>query len=54
MNACRILRPSGVRMGIFWRLGSLLERRPVAVTVWLNEVWILPVDGLISSGRAST
>ena len=29
---------------MFWRFGSLEERRPVAATVWLKEVWILPVS----------
>ena len=38
---------------MFCRLGSLDDRRPVAVTAWLNEVWIRPVSGLISFGNAS-
>ncbi|MNL53941.1 hypothetical protein D3C87_1772300 [compost metagenome] len=53
-KARRISRPSAVRMGMFWRLGFSEERRPVAATVWLNEVWIRPVRALISSGRLST
>ena len=32
-----------VRMGMFWRFGSLDDRRPVAATAWLNEVWSRPV-----------
>ena len=36
------------------RFGLELERRPVAVTVWLNEVCTLPVAGFISSIMAST
>ena len=38
-------------MGIFCRLGSLLESRPVAVTVWLKEVWTLPVSGIDELGQ---
>src|SRR3989304_3843398 len=52
-NARRMERPISVRMGMFWRFGSLLESLPVAVTVWLRDVWSLPVFGLIISGRAS-
>ena len=31
----------------------MLERRPVAVAVWLKVVWMRPVSGSISSGSAS-
>src|SRR5256885_9738409 len=31
-SASRTRRPSGVRMGMFCRLGSLLDRRPVTAT----------------------
>jgi len=34
--------PSGVRIGMFWRFGDWLDRRPVDATVWLNVVWIRP------------
>ena len=54
MNAFRIYRPISVLIGIFWRFGSLDESRPVAATVWLNDVCTRPVSGLISDGRAST
>ena len=39
---------------MFWRFGSLEDSLPVAATVWLNEVWILPVDFFTSDGSAST
>ena len=39
---------------MFWRFGSVDDRRPVAATVWLNEVWMRPVSGWISSGSGST
>ncbi len=32
MNASRILRPSAVRTGMFCRLGSVEESRPVTAT----------------------
>jgi hypothetical protein len=38
----RIRRPSSVRIGMFWRFGSVLESRPVAAISWLNVVWIRP------------
>ena len=50
MNAFRILRPSSVLTGMFCRFGSLDDSRPVAVTVWLNDVCIFPVFWLIRSG----
>ena len=53
MNALRISLPSSPRMGMFCRLGSLLESRPVAVIVWLNDVWICPVRLLMRWGRVS-
>ena len=40
--------------GIFCRFGSVEERRPVAATVWLREVWSRPVSGFTSCGKAST
>ena len=43
MNARRISRPSSVRIGMFCRFGSLLLRRPVAATAWLNDVCTRPV-----------
>ena len=43
MNARRISRPAAVRMGMFWRLGSDDDRRPVAAIVCWNEVWMRPV-----------
>ena len=52
-NALRISLPSSPLTGMFCRLGLLLLRRPVAVTVWLNDVWICPVAGLMSLGKAS-
>ncbi len=39
---------------MFCRLGSEDDSRPVAATVWLKDVWILPVAGFTSLGRAST
>ena len=53
-NAARISRPSGVRIGMFCRFGSLLLSRPVAATAWLNVVCTRPVAGLTSAGSAST
>ena len=53
-NARRTSRPSSVRMGMFCRFGSLDESRPVAATVWLNEVCTRPVSGWTSRGSAST
>ena len=41
----RISRPTSVRTGIFLKVWGLLEdKRPVLVTVWLSDVWILPVS----------
>ena len=53
MNARRISRPSSVRIGMFCRFGSLLLKRPVAATAWLNDVCTRPVCGLTSCGSAS-
>ena len=53
IKALRISRPSSSRTGMFCRLGLVELSRPVEVTAWLNEVWILPVSGWISSGNAS-
>ena len=53
-NAARMRRPSAVRTGMFCRFGSELDSRPVAVTVWLKEVWSRPVVGSTSAGSAST
>jgi hypothetical protein len=38
MKASRIRLPSSLLIGMFWRLGFELLRRPVAVTAWLKEV----------------
>jgi len=46
-------RPISVRMGMFCRLGLVLERRPVVVEAWLKVVWTRPVSGSISSGSES-
>ena len=46
------LLPCSVRMGMFWRLGLVLERRPVVVAVWLKVVWSRP-SSASSSGNAS-
>ena len=40
-NTLRMRLPSSMRMGMFWRLGSVELMRPVAVMVWLKLVWIL-------------
>ena len=42
MKQERILRPISPRTGIFWRLGLLDDKRPVAVAVWLKVVWMRP------------
>ena len=42
-------RPSSVRIGMFCRLGSVVESRPVAAIVWLNVVWIRPSDWTVFS-----
>ena len=35
-------RPSSVRIGMFCRLGSVDDSRPVAAIIWLNVVWMRP------------
>ena len=42
-GASRMSFPSAVRTGMFWRLGSLDDRRPVAVPARLKLVWTRPV-----------
>ena len=37
---------------MFWRFGLFEDRRPVVAAVWLNVVWIRPLES-ISSGSAS-
>ena len=41
-----------MRTGIFWRFGSALLMRPVAVIVWLNVPWIRP-SSRIKAARPS-
>ena len=45
---------SNTEITIFCKLGEEEASRPVTVPVWLNEVWMRPVPGTTSSGRAST
>jgi len=45
--------PSSVRIGMFCRLGSVLDRRPVLVIAWAKLVWTRPVSGLIWPTSAS-
>jgi hypothetical protein len=52
-KASRILRPSSVLTGMFCRLGSFDDSRPVEATAWLKEVCTRPVAGSICSCRAS-
>ena len=54
MNAARMRGPIGPLIGMFCKLGSLLESRPVAATAWWYVVWMRPVRGLINRGSAST
>ena len=42
-------RPSSVRIGMFCRLGSVLESRPVAAMVWLKVVWMRPSAATVFS-----
>ena len=51
-KALRISRPSSVRTGMFCRLGSVEDMRPVAVIFWLKLVYTLPF--LRSASRPST
>ena len=53
MKARRISRPSSLRIGMFWRLGSELLRRPVAAIAWLKLVCTRPVSGCTINGSAS-
>ena len=53
MKALRISRPSVVRTGMFCRLGSALEMRPVAVTHCLKLVWTRP-SGAMDFSNPST
>src|SRR3974377_2309972 len=46
MKAWRMRRPSGVRIGMFCRFGSVEDSRPVAATAWWDDVWIRPVRGV--------
>src|ERR1044072_8596486 len=43
----RIARPSSVRTGMFCRLGSVDDSRPVAATVWLKVVWVRPLGEIV-------
>ena len=47
-------RDWSVRAGTFCRFGFEELNRPVAATVWLNDVCTRPVSGFTISGRAST
>ena len=47
-KAERISRPISVRIGIDWRLGFVVERRPVAATVWLKVVCRRPSSPIMS------
>ena len=53
MNMVRIWAPSSVRTGMFWRLGSVEDSRPVAVTVFWKLVWIRP-SGAMTLASPST
>ena len=44
--------PWAVRTGMFCRLGSALEMRPVRVSVWLKVEWIRP-SGPMTFSRPS-
>ena len=50
-KALRIERPSSVRIGIDWRFGFEVDRRPVAATVWLKCVCSRPSSAEIRLGR---
>ena len=51
--ALRTSFPSSVRIGIFWKLGLLVDKRPVAVMVWLKEECTRLVISLILFGIGS-
>ena len=53
MNAWRMRLPSCVRIGMFCKLGSLDDNRPVTATAWWYEVCTRPVFGSICSGSFS-
>jgi hypothetical protein len=53
MKAFRISRPAAVRIGMFWRLGSEDDRRPVAATFCRKEEWTRH-SASASRGSAST
>ena len=52
-KASRILRPTSVRIGMFCRLGSFDDSRPVCAPVSEKLVWTRPVSGLICACSAS-
>ena len=39
---------------MFCKLGFVDDSRPVAATLWLNEVWTRPVSARMSLDSAST
>lgn len=45
--------PSSVRTGMFWRFGSLEERRPVVVAASEKVVWIRSVPRSAATSSAS-
>ena len=53
MKQLRIWRPSSVRIGMFCRLGLVLDSRPVVVAVWLKVVCSRPVASEIRAGSES-
>ena len=54
MNARRIRRPSAVRIGMFCRLGSCEDSRPVAAITWLKVVWMRPWSSTIGISESTT
>ena len=52
-KASRIWRPISVRIGMFCRLGSVDDSRPVCAPVSEKLVWTRPVSGLICACSAS-
>jgi hypothetical protein len=53
MKAARMRRPSGVRIGMFCRLGSELDSRPVTAVACEKLVCTRPVFGLTMRGSLS-
>ena len=53
MKAVRMRRPASVRIGMFWRLGSDDDSRPVEVAASAYWVWMRPVAWLMKPGRRS-